>query len=252
MRLKRLIIVGVFATAWGCLAFSAEPPISAAAPNAAAPAPPMAAGPGAQVPAGTAGSAAAAPAEVAGAAPSPAAAPGPAAAGSTIAASGPAVSKDYVLQPGDELQIAVWKETDLTLDVFIRPDGGISFPLAGDLPAAGHSVAELTTLLEKRVRRYEPDAVVTVMVKAAIGNRVYVIGKVNKPGDFALNRPIDVMQALSLAGGATPFANTNHIRVLRREGTAVRAIAFRYGDVQRGRKLDQNILLKSGDTVVVP
>jgi polysaccharide export outer membrane protein len=189
----------------------------------------------------------------AGVAPSPSASPaaGQAAAGSAAqpASRGP---KDYILQPGDELQIAVWKETDLTLDIFIRPDGGISFPLAGDLPAAGHSVAELQTMLEKRVRRYEPDAVVTVMVKAAIGNRVYVIGKVNRPGDFALNRPIDVMQALSLAGGATPFANTNRIRVLRREGNGIKAIAFRYGDVQRGRRLDQNILLKSGDTVVVP
>jgi polysaccharide export outer membrane protein len=250
MRLKRLLIVGLFATAWGCLAFSAEPQNpAAAAPNAATAAPSMAAGPGAQVPAGPASTAAAPTAEVASAAVPGAAG---AAAGSAITAAEPVVSKDYVLQPGDELQIAVWKETDLTLDVFIRPDGGISFPLAGDLPAAGRSVAELTTMLEKRVRRYEPDAVVTVMVKAAIGNRVYVIGKVNKPGDFALNRPIDVMQALSLAGGATPFANTNHIRVLRREGTGIRAIAFRYGDVQRGRKLDQNILLKSGDTVVVP
>jgi polysaccharide biosynthesis/export protein len=162
------------------------------------------------------------------------------------------VSKDYILQPGDELEVAVWKEKDLTEDIFIRPDGGISFPLAGDLPAAGLSVAELTVALEKRIRRYEPDAVVTVMVKAAVGNRVYVIGKVNKPGDFALNRPIDVMQALSLAGGATPFANTNHIRVLRREGNRITAIAFRYSDVQQGRRLDQNILLKSGDTVVVP
>jgi polysaccharide export outer membrane protein len=159
---------------------------------------------------------------------------------------------DYLLQPGDELEISVWKETDLTQSVFIRPDGGISFPLAGDLPAAGRSVAELTAALEKRIRRYEPDAVVTVMVKSPVGNRVYVIGKVNKPGDFALNRPIDVMQALSLAGGATPFANTNHIRVLRREGTHLISIAFRYGDVQRGKRLDQNILLKSGDTVVVP
>lgn len=157
-----------------------------------------------------------------------------------------------MLQPGDELQVSVWKETDLTMDIFIRPDGGISFPLAGDLPAAGLSVAELTVALEKRVRRYEPDAVVTVMIKAAGGNRIYVIGKVNKPGDFALNRPIDVMQALSLAGGTTIYANTNHIRVLRRDGTRLTSIAFRYGDVQRGRRLDQNILLKSGDTVVVP
>jgi polysaccharide export outer membrane protein len=213
------MFLGVLSTAWCCSALPAEAPASAT---------PVA---------GTAGGE------------SVAAAPG------SATATAPAVnttSKDYILQPGDDLQISVWKETDLTAEVFIRPDGGMSFPLAGDLPAAGLSVAQLTAILEQRVRRYEPDAVVTVMVKAAIGNRVYVIGKVNRPGDFALNRPIDVMQALSLAGGATPFANTNHIRVLRREGTHIKAIAFRYGDVQRGRKLDQNILLKSGDTVVVP
>jgi polysaccharide export outer membrane protein len=75
---------------------------------------------------------------------------------------------------------------------------------------------------------------------------------VNHAGDFPLNRPIDVMQAISLAGGATPFADTNAIRVLRREGNRETAIAFRYRDVERGRKLEQNILLQSGDTVVVP
>jgi len=158
----------------------------------------------------------------------------------------------YLLQPGDVLQVAVWKETDLTAEVLIRPDGGISFPLAGDLQAAGHTVAELTTLLETRVRKFEPDAVVTVTIKAATGNRIYVIGKVARPGDFPLNRPTDVMQALSLAGGATPFADTNGIKILRRAGDRESAIAFRYSDVERGRKLGQNILLQSGDTVVVP
>jgi polysaccharide biosynthesis/export protein len=97
-----------------------------------------------------------------------------------------------------------------------------------------------------------PDAVVTVQVKAASGNRVFVIGKVNRPGDFALIRPIDVMQALSLAGGATPFADTNGIRVLHRDGSRQTAIRFRYSDVARGRHLEQNIVLQSGDTVVVP
>jgi polysaccharide biosynthesis/export protein len=159
----------------------------------------------------------------------------------------------YKLQPGDILSVDVWKEVDLKGDeTLIRPDGGISFPLAGDLQAAGHTVAELTAMLETRIRKFVPDAVVTVSVKTANGNRVYVIGKVNHAGDFPLNRPIDVMQAISLAGGATPFADTNAIRVLRREGNRETAIAFRYRDVERGRKLEQNILLQSGDTVVVP
>ena len=159
----------------------------------------------------------------------------------------------YKLQPGDILSVDVWKEVDLKGDeTLIRPDGGISFPLAGDVQAAGHTVAELTAMLETRIRKFVPDAVVTVSVKTANGNRVYVIGKVNHAGDFPLNRPIDVMQAISLAGGATPFADTNGIRVLRRDGDRETAIAFRYRDVERGRKLEQNILLQSGDTVVVP
>jgi polysaccharide biosynthesis/export protein len=159
----------------------------------------------------------------------------------------------YQLQPGDVLTVTVWKETDLQGDVLIRPDGGLSFALAGELHAAGHTVSELTALLAERIRKFVPDAVVTVAVKVASGNRVYVIGKVTKPGDFALSRPIDVMQALALAGGATPFADTNSIRILRRDaGNRQTSIAFRYSDVERGRDLDQNILLQSGDTVVVP
>jgi len=158
----------------------------------------------------------------------------------------------YKLQPGDVLQVTVWKETDLQAETLIRPDGGLSFPLAGQLQAAGHTVGELTAMLEERVRKFVPDAVVTVAVKTASGNRVYVIGKVNHPGDFALSRPIDIMQALSLAGGATPFADINDIRVLRRDGEHQSSVVFRYGDVERGQKLEQNILLQSGDTVVVP
>jgi polysaccharide export outer membrane protein len=165
---------------------------------------------------------------------------------------GPAPMDAYLLRPGDLLLVSVWKESDLQSEVLIRPDGGISFPLAGELQASGHTVEELTKILETRVRKYVPDAVVTVSLKTVVGNRVYVIGKVNRPGDFPLSGPIDVMQALSLAGGATPFADTNGIRVLRRDGTHQIAIKFRYGDIAHGRKLDQNILLQSGDTVVVP
>jgi polysaccharide export outer membrane protein len=158
----------------------------------------------------------------------------------------------YRLQPGDLLQVVVWKETDLQSEVLIRPDGGISFPLAGDLNAAGLTTDELRVALEARVRRLIPDAVVTVSVKAPNGNRVFVIGKVNRPGDFPLLRPTDVMQALSLAGGATPFADTDAIRVLHRDGSRQVSVRFRYSDVARGRHLEQNILLQSGDTVIVP
>jgi polysaccharide export outer membrane protein len=158
----------------------------------------------------------------------------------------------YRLQPGDVLQVVVWKETDLQSEVLIRPDGGISFALAGDLQAAGLTTDQLRTELEHRVRELVPGAVVTVSVKAPNGNRVYVIGKVVRPGDFPLLRPIDVMQAISMAGGVTPFANGNSIRVLHRDGTQQKSIRFRYSDVVKGRHLEQNILLQSGDTVIVP
>jgi polysaccharide export outer membrane protein len=160
--------------------------------------------------------------------------------------------ENYKLQPGDILQVVVWKETDLQSEVLIRPDGGISFPLAGDLQAAGHTTDELRAELETRVRKLVPGAVVTVAVKAVNGNRVFVIGKVNHPGDFALSRPIDVMQAISLAGGLTPFASADNIRVLHREGTHETSIRFRYSEVAKGRHLEQNVLLQSGDTVIVP
>lgn len=158
----------------------------------------------------------------------------------------------YKLQPGDLLQVVVWKETDLQSEVLVRPDGGISFPLAGDMQAAGHTTAELRSELETRVRILVPGAVVTVSVKAANGNRVFVIGKVNRPGDFALNRPIDVMQAISLAGGVTPFASADRISVLHRDGLRQTSVRFCYSQVAKGRNLQQNILLQSGDTVIVP
>ncbi len=180
----------------------------------------------------------------------------PAEAPPVAAASAPSATNEtsdqYRLRPGDLLQISVWKETDLQSDVLIRPDGGMSFALAGEIDAAGHTVAELTSMLEAKIRRYIPDAVVTVTVKAAGGNRVYVIGKVNKAGEFPLIGPMDVMQALSLAGGATPFADMNAIKILRRNGDHQTSISFHYSDIAHGRKLDQNILLQNGDTVVVP
>lgn len=163
-----------------------------------------------------------------------------------------AATEGYQLQPGDILAVSVWKETELQAETLIRPDGRISFPLAGDLTAAGRTVEEIRADLEGRLRVLVPDAVVTVTLKLNAGNRVYVIGKVQRPGDFPINRPTDVMQALSLAGGGTPFADMDSIKVLRREGPRLIAIPFHYSAVERGRDLQQNIVLRSGDTVVVP
>ena len=162
------------------------------------------------------------------------------------------IPEGYKLQPGDLLQVNVWKETELQSETLIRPDGGISFALAGDLQAAGLTTDQLRQELQVRVRKLVPDAVVTVSVKAPNGNRVFVIGKVVKPGDFPLLRPIDVLQAISMAGGITPFASGNHIRILHRDGTRLISTRFHYDEVTKGRHLEQNVLLQSGDTVIVP
>lgn len=158
----------------------------------------------------------------------------------------------YRVQPGDVLVVSVWKETDLQSEVLVRPDGGMSFPLVGDVQASGRTVDELRSVVDGRLRKFIPDATVTIAVKQIGGNRVYVLGKVNRPGEFAFSQPIDVMQVLSLAGGATSFASLDDIRILRREQGRQSALRFRYSEVEKGRALDQNILLKSGDTVVVP
>lgn len=163
-----------------------------------------------------------------------------------------AESKPYEVQPGDVLQISVWKETDLQAEVLVRPDGGISFPLAGDMHVEGMNITQITQALIERIQKYIPDPVVTVTTKSIGGNRVYVVGKVNRPGEYPFSRPVDVMQALSMAGGATPFASLSDIRILRRENGKQTAIKFDYNKVEEGKVLDSNIELRSGDTVVVP
>jgi polysaccharide export outer membrane protein len=158
----------------------------------------------------------------------------------------------YLVQPGDILQITVWKEEDLQREVLVRPDGGMSFPLAGDVVAAGRTVEQIQKDLSARIESFIPEPVVTVAVKQVVGNRVYVVGRVNKPGEIIMGHELTVMQALSLAGGVTPFAALNRVHVLRRDSGVERSIPFRYGDVEKGRNLSQNIVLQNGDVVVVP
>ncbi len=158
----------------------------------------------------------------------------------------------YHLQPGDVITVSVWKETDLQTDVLVRPDGGFSFPLAGEVEAVGKTVDEIRTVLVDRLKRYIPTPVVTVAVKQINGNRIYVVGRVNHAGDFPLSSPLDVMQAIALAGGTTPFAAINDIVILRRQNGQQQVLHFHYADVARGRELSQNVLLQTGDTVVVP
>jgi polysaccharide export outer membrane protein len=158
----------------------------------------------------------------------------------------------YTVKPGDVLSISVWKEPDLQGPVLVRPDGSFSFPLAGQIDARGKTVGELQQLVSDKLRKFISDPVVTVSIQEVKGNKVYVLGQVNKPGEFIVNPRVDVMQALSMAGGTTPFASLGEIVILRRSDSGQQALPFRYADVARGRNLQQNIMLQAGDVVVVP
>ena len=158
----------------------------------------------------------------------------------------------YAVKPGDVLKISVWKEPDLTGQVVVRPDGGFSFPLVGEVDARGKSVAQLQQIVSSKLKGFISDPVVTVAVDEINGNKVYVIGQVKNPGEFAVTRAVDVMQALSMAGGTTPFAALDEIRILRRSPGGQAALRFNYSDVAKGRNLQQNIELEAGDVVVVP
>ncbi len=158
----------------------------------------------------------------------------------------------YRIGPEDVLYISVWKEPELQREVLVRPDGGISFPLAGNVQVAGKTTQDVEAEITRKIRRYIPDAVVTVSVKTISGYTIFVIGKVKNPGQFTLGRYVDVIQALTLAGGVTPFAEEDEISVLRRQDGKQVVFPFDYTEVKNGKKLEQNIRLQSGDVVVVP
>jgi len=175
----------------------------------------------------------------------------PLGAGAQNAATPPPVDQSYKLNAGDVLDISVWREDDLQRQVLVLPDGTISFPLAGQIEAAGRTTEEVQLTISDRLEKYIPGAVVTVSVLNVSGNKIYVIGAVNNPGEFQVTRSIDVMQALSLAGGLTAFAGEDSIRILRRENGADVSYPFYYSDVKDGENLGMNIQLKSGDVIVV-
>ncbi len=159
---------------------------------------------------------------------------------------------EYRIGPEDVLHISVWKEKDLDRKVLVRPDGGVSFPLVGDIQVSGRTPIEVQDEIRSRLQRYVPDAEVTVAVDKISGYTVFVLGEVNKPGQFTLGRYVDVLQALTLAGGTSPYASERNIQILRRQDGREVAFRFDYRDIKRGQNLAQNIILQSGDVVIVP
>ena len=164
----------------------------------------------------------------------------------------PAQADLYKIGPGDVLEISVWKDEALSRQIIVPPDGMVSFPLAGDIDVTDRSVPELREALTKRLSEYVPDATVTVMLVGANSLTAHVIGKVNRPGQYPITLETDVMKILAMAGGLNPYASPNKILILRQEEGIDYKIPFRYGEVEKGVNLKQNILLRRGDVVVVP
>jgi polysaccharide export outer membrane protein len=190
--------------------------------------------------------------------PAPASAQAPATAKPPAAAkppvTGPVVQTepDFTIGPEDVLGVLFWRDQEMTGDVTVRPDGMITLPLIRDIKAAGFTPTQLADRIQEAVREYVTDASVTVVVRQMNSRKVFITGEVAKPGAYPLASAMTVMQLIAVAGGLNEFAEANSISVMRVEGGKTKTFPFAYKDVAKGKKTEQNILLKPGDTVVVP
>ena len=162
------------------------------------------------------------------------------------------VDPNYVIGAQDVLDINVWKEPDVSRTVPVRPDGKISLPLLNDVQAAGLTPAQLAAQVTDSLKKYVTNPQVTVIVTVINSQRVYILGEVTRPGAFPLIPGMSVLQALSSAGGFTQFAKVKSIFVRRFENGKEEKFPFNYREVIGGKKPEQDILLKAGDTIVVP
>jgi polysaccharide export outer membrane protein len=158
----------------------------------------------------------------------------------------------YFLQAGDVIELLVWKEPDLSREILIGPDGFISIPLIGAVDAKNKTLDELRLEIKKRLSAVVNEPSVNISLRSVAGNKIFILGKVARPGEYPLTQPVDVLQALSKAGGITPFADASDIKIIRRTGQNQAVIPFNYSQVERGKHLEQNVTLASGDTILVP
>ncbi len=164
---------------------------------------------------------------------------------------------DFLIGPEDVLDITVWRNADLSKTVIVRPDGMISMPLIGDIQAQGFTAAQLADKIALKLKEFKESPTVAVSVKEINSYNIYVVGEVAKPGKYPLKSHTTVLQAISIAGGFTPFASKNKMQVVRNTVSAngeaaENRIPVRYDDLLTGKGEPGNFMLRSGDTVVVP
>ena len=170
------------------------------------------------------------------------------------AVTGPTVPVDpgFIIGPEDVLGVLVWRDPEMSGDVTVRPDGMITLPLIRDIKAAGLTPTELADRVQAAVREFVTDASVTVVVRQMNSRKVFITGEVAKPGAYPLVSSMTVMQLIAVAGGLNEFADAKSISIMRVEGGKTMTFPFDYKNVANGKKPAQNIVLKPGDTVVVP
>jgi polysaccharide export outer membrane protein len=178
------------------------------------------------------------------------------AAAPVLAADPPALvaqQTDYKIHAGDQLLVGVYDDPKMPpITITVTPDGKFSFPLIGILMAGGKTPEQLRVEMETKLRKFVSEPVVTVSITEVKGNVAYVIGQVSKPGAIVMNPAVNVLQALSIAGGGNPYAKLDSIIVIRNSAGGQRIMNFHYGQVANGKNLEQNVQLESGDVVVVP
>jgi len=162
------------------------------------------------------------------------------------------IFESYVIGQGDLLEIFVWRNEQLSREVVVRPDGKISLPLIQDVQAEGLRILQLKEQITRRFSEYLEHPKVTVIVKEINSYKVSVLGRVVKPGVYPITGNTTLVEAISMAGGFTEWANRRKITVIRNEGDKKKKLRVNYKKIISGKDPSQNITLQRDDTIVVP
>lgn len=160
--------------------------------------------------------------------------------------------KEFLIGMGDVLEISVWNEPDLSKTVFVRLDGRISLPLVGDVIAANKSPQSLSQILKEQFGKFVEDPSVSVILETAKSKRYYIVGQIARPGEFIIDYPITVLQAIARSGGFLEWAKKSKILIVRQEGGEEKILTFDYDFLLKEVGLDQNIQIVPGDTIIIP
>ena len=166
----------------------------------------------------------------------------------------PIISQEetYKIGSGDILEIMTWKEPDFTREVIVRVDGKFTFPLLDDIQAAGRTPIEVKKEIERGLKEFVEDPIVTVSIRSPLSQQFYILGEVANTGEYPLAKDLTILQAFALAGGFTEWASKSEIILLRREGSEEKIIRVNYKNIVKGKELEQNVLIKANDTIIVP